>query len=246
MNLSESQLEQHFIEKLRELKYTLRPEIRDRASLEKNFREKFEALNRVSLAEVEFARLLGDLVSPDVFKPSFCLREKNDFTRDDDTPLSCTLVNIRDAEAGVSLPDLAIKRYEEVRSFHESIIRNRRDYLSAELDAAKQCIAEREREKEQLDQRRAEVMNLLKSHGALEQFSKLRLKPPARKPKLNPCDSVLPPPSNWKESKTNSISSALVSRCVSGGTLPNERNGSLKRSLPSRKRPNVFTSPQAA
>ena len=78
------------------------------------------------------------------------------------------------AEAGVSLPGLAIKRYDEVRSFHESVIRNRRDYLAGELEAAKQRITVRESEKQRLDERRAEVMNLLKSHGALDQFSKLQ------------------------------------------------------------------------
>lgn len=78
------------------------------------------------------------------------------------------------AEAGVALPGLAIKRYDEVRSFHESVIRNRRDYLSDELDAAKQRIASRQQEKRRLDQRRAEVMGVLQSHGALEQFAKLQ------------------------------------------------------------------------
>lgn len=78
------------------------------------------------------------------------------------------------AEAGVSLPGLAIARYDEVRSFHESVIRNRRDYLAGELDAAKQRVAVREQEKQRLDERRAEVMNILKSHGALDQFSKLQ------------------------------------------------------------------------
>jgi uncharacterized protein YydD (DUF2326 family) len=78
------------------------------------------------------------------------------------------------AEAGVSLPGLAIKRYDEVRSFHESVIRNRRDYLSEELEAAKLRITSREQEKQRLDNRRAEVMNLLKTHGALDQFSKLQ------------------------------------------------------------------------
>lgn len=78
------------------------------------------------------------------------------------------------AEAGVVLPGLAIKRYDEVRSFHESIIRNRRDYLSGEQDAAKQRIASREQEKRPLDQRRAEVMSILHSHGALDQFAKLQ------------------------------------------------------------------------
>ncbi|MEE4376251.1 MAG: ABC-three component system protein [Candidatus Competibacteraceae bacterium] len=78
------------------------------------------------------------------------------------------------AEAGVSLPGLAIKRYDEVRSFHESVIRNRRDYLAGELDAAKQRVIARDQEKQRLDNRRGKVMNILKSHGALDQFSKLR------------------------------------------------------------------------
>ena len=78
------------------------------------------------------------------------------------------------AEAGVTLPGVVVKRYDEVRSFHESVIRNRRDYLSGELDATKQRIASREQQKRRLDQRRAEVMGVLQSHGALEQYAKLQ------------------------------------------------------------------------
>lgn len=77
-------------------------------------------------------------------------------------------------EAGVVLPGVAIKRYEDVRSFHESVVRNRRDYLAGELDTAKQRIALREQEKQRLDARRAVVMGILKSHGALNQFSQLQ------------------------------------------------------------------------
>lgn len=78
------------------------------------------------------------------------------------------------AEAGVVLPGVAIKRYDQVRSFHESVVRNRRDYLIEELNAAKQRVVARELEKEQLDARRSIVMNLLNSHGALDQFSQLQ------------------------------------------------------------------------
>jgi uncharacterized protein YydD (DUF2326 family) len=78
------------------------------------------------------------------------------------------------AEAGVTLPGLAIRRYDEVRSFHESVVRNRRDYLSEELDAAKQRVGTREQEKQRLDSRRSEIMSVLKTHGALDQFSKLQ------------------------------------------------------------------------
>ena len=92
----EANIETAFIEKLRGLKYTIRPDIRDRAALEANFREKFEALNRVTLTDGEFERLLGEIVTPDVFTASRTLREINGFTRDDGTPLNYTLVNIKD------------------------------------------------------------------------------------------------------------------------------------------------------
>ncbi|NMA19390.1 MAG: DUF2326 domain-containing protein, partial [Lentisphaerae bacterium] len=77
-------------------------------------------------------------------------------------------------EAGIALPGVAIKRYEEVQSFHESVISNRREYLTEELVAAKQRIDLREQEKQRLDTRRASVMEILRSHGALDQFSKLQ------------------------------------------------------------------------
>ena len=94
--MSEQIIEQGFIDKLVELKYTYRPEITDRASLERNFREKFEALNRVRLTDGEFARLLDEIVTPDVFAAARTLRERNAFTREDGTPLNYTLVNIKD------------------------------------------------------------------------------------------------------------------------------------------------------
>jgi uncharacterized protein YydD (DUF2326 family) len=91
-----------------------------------------------------------------------------------EAPPSLTELESIYAEVGVALPGLAVKRYDEVRSFHESVVRNRRDYLSGELDAAKQRIASRQQERRRLDHRRAEVMGVLQSHGALEQFAKLQ------------------------------------------------------------------------
>jgi len=96
MQVRESTIEQELIAKLGELKYKLRPDIRDRAAMERNFREKFEALNRVSLTDTEFQRLLEEIVTPDVFKAAHTLRHRNAFTRDDGTPLNYTLVNIND------------------------------------------------------------------------------------------------------------------------------------------------------
>lgn len=77
-------------------------------------------------------------------------------------------------EAGVALPGLVKRRYEDVKSFHESVVRNRKDYLSSEVEAAKLRIEIRDGKKAQFDQRRAEIMGILKSHGALDQFLKLQ------------------------------------------------------------------------
>jgi type I restriction enzyme R subunit len=92
----EDVIEFGFIGTLQGLKYEYRRDIHDRAALERNFREKFEALNRVKLSDAEFARLLDEIVTPDVFKAAKTLREINSFTRDDGTPLNYTLVNLKD------------------------------------------------------------------------------------------------------------------------------------------------------
>jgi type I restriction enzyme R subunit len=94
--VNEQGIEDAFIQKLRDLKYEYRPEIHDRASLEANFRQKFEALNRVHLTDGEFARLLDEIVTADVFTAAKTLRSTTSFVRDDGTPLNYTLVNIKD------------------------------------------------------------------------------------------------------------------------------------------------------
>ena len=94
--MKEKQIEKDLVDKLIEQKYSYRDDICDRASLEKNFREKFEELNRVHLTDNEFSRLLESIISSDVYSASRILRERNSFERDDGTPFNYTLVNIKD------------------------------------------------------------------------------------------------------------------------------------------------------
>jgi len=93
--VKEADIEYGFVGKLQDLKYTYRKDIRDRNALELNFRQKFEALNRVKLTDAEFDKLLTEIINPDVFKASNLLRKRNTFIREDDTPLHYTLVNIK-------------------------------------------------------------------------------------------------------------------------------------------------------
>ena len=92
----ERDLEEAFVTKLRDLKYEYRPDIRDRAALEANFREKFDALNRVTLTNGEFDRILDEIITPDVYAAAQSLRNRETFIREDGTPLNYTLVKIKD------------------------------------------------------------------------------------------------------------------------------------------------------
>jgi len=98
---AESKIEQALIDKLIDLKYVHRADLRDRAALEANFRKHFQALNHVTLTDAEFSRLLDEIVTADVYAASKTLRTINSFTRDDGTPRdkdlsNFTLVNIKD------------------------------------------------------------------------------------------------------------------------------------------------------
>lgn len=92
----ENQIEESLIEQLKGQKYSHRPDIVDRKTLEQNFKTKFEALNRVRLSDNEFLRLREEIIQPDVFKASKLLRERQYFQREDGTPLHYTLVNNKD------------------------------------------------------------------------------------------------------------------------------------------------------
>ena len=92
----ENQIEENLIKQLTELKYTYRPDIVDRKTLEQNFKAKFEVLNRVRLTESEFLRIREEIINPDVFAASKLLRERQYFQREDGTPLHYTLVNIKE------------------------------------------------------------------------------------------------------------------------------------------------------
>lgn len=77
-------------------------------------------------------------------------------------------------ELGVVLPDHVRKRFDDVAQFHESVVRNRRSYLATELRRTRARIAERVQKQELLDRRRSEVMGILQSAGALEQYTEMQ------------------------------------------------------------------------
>ena len=91
----------------------------------------------------------------------------------EDAPDIRDLTKVYD-EAGIVLPGLPRRRLDEVELFHRTVIENRRSHLSAEIGSAEDRIAARDQRREQLDDRRRQVMELLRSGGALEHYTTLR------------------------------------------------------------------------
>lgn len=77
-------------------------------------------------------------------------------------------------EAGLVLPELVTRRLEYATEFHRVILENRRAHLHSEIDQVRQRIKERDDSKAALGKRRAQLMEILNSGGALEQLTLLQ------------------------------------------------------------------------
>jgi uncharacterized protein YydD (DUF2326 family) len=77
-------------------------------------------------------------------------------------------------EAGVALPGVTLRRLDEVREFHRTIVKNRRTFLSTEIERLNREIAKRDCRVQEKTEKRASVMEVLRTHGALEEYTLLQ------------------------------------------------------------------------
>ena len=77
-------------------------------------------------------------------------------------------------ELGVNLGDQVRRRYDEVSSFHESVVRNRQAHLAAELSATRDHLAARKEQRERLGAELERVLSTLASGGALDSLTMLQ------------------------------------------------------------------------
>ncbi|MBD1889193.1 DUF2326 domain-containing protein [Coleofasciculus sp. FACHB-SPT9] len=88
-------------------------------------------------------------------------------------PLPSDIVRLYEG-AGVELPGLVIRRLEEVEIFHRKLIENRREFLSAEIQRLMRDISSREFLIRQKTEERASLLEVLQTHGALEEYTMLQ------------------------------------------------------------------------
>ena len=77
-------------------------------------------------------------------------------------------------EVNFLFPEIIKRRIDEVQRFQVAVVQNRQSHLQDEITSAKKRVNERDQKIEKLDGRRKELMEILKSGGALEQFTGLQ------------------------------------------------------------------------
>jgi uncharacterized protein YydD (DUF2326 family) len=76
--------------------------------------------------------------------------------------------------AGIELPGLVSRRLEEVENFHHQIIGNRSEFLSIEVNRLRRTIGELDILIREKTDHRASRLEILQTHGALEEYTRLQ------------------------------------------------------------------------
>ena len=77
-------------------------------------------------------------------------------------------------EARIALPGSVVKRLQEVQDFHRQISVNRRRFLATEIERPNREILEREEQVHRHVDKRARLLSILQTHGALEEYTRLQ------------------------------------------------------------------------
>ncbi len=93
---------------------------------------------------------------------------------EEERDVDVNIVNKVYEEAGVVLPDGVKKRLEDVKEFHKKVIVNRKDFLVSEITRLKENLNKRNEEKLTLCERRKELFEILNSHKALDEYTKMQ------------------------------------------------------------------------
>lgn len=94
----------------------------------------------------------------------------------DEQPPATTDVDRLYRAVGIELPTVALRRFEEVKVFHESVVANRRKRLEEQIESTRSQLSDGEARSAVLDGERSEILRFLEGSGAFEDFTALQEK----------------------------------------------------------------------
>ena len=115
---------------------------------------------------------LHNLVNQNVTKRRQLARY-NESVSDENPPKLVTLEKIY-KESGLVFPNAVRRTLSEANQFHERIVKNRRAFLETEIGRLERDIEDREEQIKSLTETRAVSLEILQTHGAIQEMTKLQ------------------------------------------------------------------------
>ena len=92
---------------------------------------------------------------------------------EDQAPDSEDVLEVYQA-VGVTMPELVRRRLDEVEDFHRQILANRRSYLESEIQRIETSRNQRQTQIQAEVEKRAQLLEVLQTHGALQEYTRLQ------------------------------------------------------------------------
>ena len=128
------------------------------AEIEQEVNELTSRIQQMSNANITDSRLV------DLYRSSL---------EDDQDPDTDALLEVYQ-DVGVTMPEMVRRRLEEVQDFHRQIVANRRAYLQSEIQRVESGRSQRTLELQAAIEKRAQSLQVLQTHGALQEFTALQ------------------------------------------------------------------------
>lgn len=149
--------------------------LKDRLAAERTALNDFKVHPQYASIQQEADRLTAETheLADENVKDQMMLRRYRESVDDKEKPPTVPVTRLYE-EVGVVFSDAVRRKLAETKRFREQIIANRREFLATEIKRLEEQVAAREREIKALSDERAEHLDILKTHGALEEMTRLQ------------------------------------------------------------------------
>ncbi len=106
-------------------------------------------------------------------------------------------------EAGLIFPSNLIKTIDDINDFHSAVIRNRQEYLKSEITTLERDVSEYESSIITLSNRRKELLSILQTHGALEEYFRIQQRLLEKQQALNAVSEKIDNLQRFEEGKSD-------------------------------------------
>lgn len=144
-------------------------------SAEREDLEKFQVHKRYDKLQAEaneITRNLHEMINEDTTDAKYL--ELYEEASRSETDADSGKIRIIYKDAGLVFPDSVIRQVDEVLAFHRQVVRNRKEFVEAEIRRLEDNMRDRKARIETASDDRAKILRILESHGALEEFVLLR------------------------------------------------------------------------